>query len=105
MAVRCYGTCVPYMEDRNCIFFHISLIIFRMLSEQYVLLIRWCNLLGILKKETVCSAEISVIICQATVSNNSQNRNIKATTVNVLCAILNVNNNLFLHDCTVYVAC
>ena len=105
MAVRCYGTCVSYMEDRNCIFFHISLIIFRMLSEQYVLLIRWCNLLGILKKETVCFAEISVIICQATVNNNSQNRNIKATTVNVLCAILNVNNDLFLHDCTVYVAC
>jgi len=89
------------MEDGNCMFLQNSLIIFRMLSEQYVLFICWYNLLGILKKKAVCSSEDFIIFYQATFSRFRQNRVLKVTTMNILCAALNVNHNLFLHECTV----
>jgi hypothetical protein len=71
------------MEDGNCMFLQNSLIVFRMLSEQYVLLICWCNLPGILKTEAVCSSENFVIFYQAPVSHVPQNRNLEVTTVNI----------------------
>ena len=89
------------MEDGNCMFLQNSLIVFMMLSEQYALLICWYNLLGILKKKVVCSSEKFVIFYQATFSHFQQNRILKVTAVNILCAVLNVNHNLFLHECTV----
>lgn len=84
------------MEDGNCMFLQNSLTTFRM---GYVLLIRWYNFLGVLKKEAVSAAENFVIICEATAIHSPQNRNIKVTTVNILCAILN--HYLFLHECSV----